>query len=258
MSEFCEQKIKGEVLQKFEFEGKLAAIVKLGPEDADTFADDLHEHAFNLAKNQETPNGSQDNEEVKVVVSGLGRKFAGLLGKLIKRDRSDLTARIESVTEGRKRSFEHMIKEGEDWNGNETEFLGVYLDGRIVSIMGVRKREKLSSGRQIYELTSGSTLIDADDDGQPKYAQKGFSKNLKKTLFDQKMAGDPDAVWMGDSKNPNVIASWERSGWTVVDVDDPSEFAGIFRQRNADHLDVYRKGVYKISYADPKVNVLKW
>lgn len=259
MSETREQKLQGEVLQEFEFEGKPAAIVKLAAEDADTFADDLREHAFNLAKNQETPSESQDEGKIKSTMRRLGGRFSGVLGRLIKKNRSDLTTRIEHVTERRKASFQDTIREGKDKQGNETEFFGVYLDGRIVSIMGVRKREKLLSGRQIYEFTSGSTLFDTDDGWQPKYAQKGFSKKLKKTIFDQKMEEDPEAVWMGDSKNPNVIGSWQRSGWTVVDIDEPSEFAEIFRQRNADHLhEVYRKGGYKISYADPKVNTLRW
>ena len=237
MSETNEHKLQGEILEEFEFEGRPASIVRLSGEDADTFADDLYEHGYNLAENQEAP-------VARNLVHGIGLKFHRVVGDLVKKDRSALTRRIEYFAEGRKLHFQQMIKEGRDWKGNETEFVGLYLDGKIVSIVGVRKREQMSDGRQLYELTSASTA--------KGYTQKGFSKKLKKTLFEETMSKDPDAVWMGDSKNPNVIASWERAGWTVADIDDPREFAEIFRKRNAENIGEYVQGVHKLGYVDPR------
>jgi hypothetical protein len=254
MSEGLEKLVQGVVLEEFEFEGRPAQIVKLTGEDADTFADDFGELALNLARNQETVDTSNDNE-----VKGLVAKLHALplIGKLLKKREGELESRVQSSGESRKLGFQNSIKDGKDKNGNEVEFVGIYLDGRIVSIVGLKKREKLSNGRQIYEPTSGATLFDKDKNGKSKYAEHGFSKRLLQALFQKKLIDDPDAVWMGDSKNPNVINSWVRNGWNVVGVDDSSEFAKIFRERNQGILDeVYRKGSYKIGYLDPKSKLL--
>lgn len=149
--------IRGDVLN--EFEGRPAAIVVLQAGDELTFEEDLKEHALNLAKNQETPVEPNTGNSIKNAIVGFGRRISRIpvVGELIKRKRSDLTKRIETLGERRKDALKHMIHEGADQDGNATEF------------------------------------------------------------------------------------------------------AEIFRARNADHLDeVYRKGGYKIVYADPKVNVLSW
>jgi hypothetical protein len=234
MLETSDSLVEGEVLQEFEFEGRPASIVHLQGNDAETFADDLGKLANGLAINQETKIPSKITEKVRARLGLFDRGFG---------------ERVENCTRARTENMSCAIREGAE----NVNFYGVVVDDRLVSTIGVKKREKMANGRQIHEFTSASTLQDVDESGQLKYAKKGLYGGLKKTLFERYMAEDPDAVWMSDSRNQTVIDKWRRSGWTVAEIDDTSEFAAIFRKRNAKYLDSdYRPLRYKIGFLDPK------
>ena len=107
MSESQKNQIEGSILQEFDVEGRPAAIVSLKGSDADTFENDLKEHAHNLAVNQESE--ETPHSGIKGVFQNLGSRFRKVLGKSINKDRSNVTKRIEHITESRKQHFQKMI-----------------------------------------------------------------------------------------------------------------------------------------------------
>lgn len=234
MSESHENLARGEVLQEFEFEGRPAQIVRLEGSDADTFAGDLEQLARGLAVNQET-------RTPITIMDGIRARF--------NRFDPSFGRRVQHATDSRVNKMKSAIKEG-----NGPKLFGVVIDERLASVLGIKKREIMSDGRQIYEFTGAATLPDKDESGQPQYARKGLYNILKKVMFEKLMTDDPNAVFLSDSRNPHMIAKWASSGWIVADIDDPREFAQIFRQRvGEDTLNqVYRPDGYRLGFLDPK------
>ncbi|PJC36971.1 hypothetical protein CO046_03345 [Candidatus Peregrinibacteria bacterium CG_4_9_14_0_2_um_filter_53_11] len=252
-----EKILKSEVLEEFEVDEKPARVIRLQLQDIDE--QDLTEHARNLADTNFQLLDSVPNAEKRAVVRtrmfGIRQKLGNLpvvggkirdskiLDGLLNRVYPDITHE-EHFRAYKDRAFPRYIGQG--------QVLAVEMDGRIVSVQAFNNLGKTASGRSVYEFTKASTLNDAN------YRGKRLNPRLKKTIFDDVMAKDPEAMWIGGSVNENHLGKLASRGWHVVEMDDSNEAIRVMYDSDPEYIKLMKEQGYKAIYLDPKVDKVTW
>ncbi len=251
------EKLHQEVLDEFEVDGKHAKIIRLRLEDINEA--DLSEHARNLADTNFRLIDSVPNAKERVAVRTQIFKAREKLSKfpffgdqirdskvmddLLNKVYPDYTHE-EHFIAYRDRSFPGYIGKG--------HVLAVELDGRIVSVQAYKSYGDAPSGRSVYEFTKASTL------NSPEYRGKGLNPRLKKSIFEEVMKENPDAIWVGASVNQDHLSKLESRGWHIVEMDDPQEAIKKMYETNPKYHDLMKEQGYKAMYFDPKVDHISW
>ncbi|GEM_PF-6291460 len=247
-----------EVLAELDIGGQQARVLRIAP---DYITDkDLQEHARNLADVNAAPRKdirhAAQKQKLRGTLFKVRERIKGipLLRKLaMSDDKLDLIYPDLSAEE----HFDAYSRRGSTKNKDQGSFtrrmskgrvFGIELDGRIVSVLAYDKFGETHDGRPVLSLGKASTLH--------KYRGRKLHPTLQQYVF--QYAEDTEGetpIWHGASVNPEVLSSYAKKGWHVVDMDADIEAVQIAYQRDKKYIDenMIPQG-YKAFYMDPRVD----
>lgn len=137
---------------------------------------------------------------------------------------------------GSKRSTLKMIENG--------QFFAIQQEGKTLSMQGARRLDGKIGGKEVLELTKGSTVKELQ--------KKGLGGRLTMAIFAHVSKENPDAVWISMSRNTGLLAAIKARGGQVDDLDADTEPARYMREHNGDYWKVLHEQGYKVIFLDPK------
>ncbi len=252
---------KGEkVLYEFKHEGTPAQVVMVQKEDLDQQSEKLL--AENLAANYKLLDIPHAAVRSKVrgithvfrdrILNKVDNSNQGLVGSL----RLRLADKLKNAGEVIYPDISHAEElKSVSWRWRKLiedgNLFGIKVEGKLVAVQGYMKVGDTSSGREVFELNKASTVND------PKYRKQGFNRRLLMAILQKATAEHKDLLWAGSSVNPEVIASAEKHGFHVVEMDDQHEAVVAINSRNPGYAKILKEKGYKAFYFDPKVDQLK-